>query len=142
MHHVLDNDDGAAFDPQLLDQGDAGLELGRIEPGQPFVEQQYLGVGRQRAGEFDPLLIDIGQRRDGDVPRVWQSNPLQQAVGIVVELLAPPARMAKHAPGRHVLEHREAGQHADQLERAGNSFIGDAARPDAGDVVAIELDRS
>jgi len=40
VHDVLDDDDGAALGAQLLDERNADLELGRIEAGEPFVEQK------------------------------------------------------------------------------------------------------
>ena len=58
---MLDHDDGDAAAAQLRDQGDADLELAGIEAGEPFVEQKEARLQRQRAREFEPLLIDLGE---------------------------------------------------------------------------------
>jgi hypothetical protein len=43
VHDVLDHQDGHAVLGERMHQGDAGLELGRVEVGQPLVEQQQVG---------------------------------------------------------------------------------------------------
>jgi len=61
LHHVLDHEHGSAFALDPANEVDADLELGRVETGEPFVQQEQLRAGRQRAGEFDALLVDIGE---------------------------------------------------------------------------------
>ena len=38
-------------------------KLGRIEAGEPFVEQQQVRLERERARELEPLLVDVGELR-------------------------------------------------------------------------------
>ena len=118
---------------QSLDQRDADFQLGLIEPGEPLVEQQHLRIGGERARQFDPLLVDIGQRRDRrrsaafgrptrcSRPWAWSSSSL------------PQRRACPNTPPAHdVLQRGHRRQHAHQLEGAGDAPGGDAARAGAG----------
>ena len=50
-----------------------------VQPGQRFVEQQYVGFGGQRAGQRDPLRLPAGQlarHAAGQVGRIDLSQPM------------------------------------------------------------------
>ena len=79
---MLDHDDGDALAADLVDQLDADLQFGRIETGEPFVEQQQLRPGRQRARQLDPLLIDVGQLRPVKIALPGKADPFEQRVGL------------------------------------------------------------
>ena len=113
-----------------------------LRPGEPLVEQHNFGIGRERAGELDPLLIDIGERRDRGVVGAAQANPLQQVAGVVVEFAAPTPAVAEHAAGGDVLQHRQRRQHANDLKRAGNAAGRDLACRRSRNVLAVEQDRA
>ncbi len=51
-----------------------------IEAGQPFVEQQHARIGRERARQFDALLVDIGHRGDRHMLAATQADQRQQFV--------------------------------------------------------------
>ena len=53
LHDVLDHDDGDAARRQRADDRHDVADFGRVEPGQHFVEQQELRLGRQRPREFE-----------------------------------------------------------------------------------------
>ncbi len=140
MHDMLDDNDGAAFRAQPLDQCDTDLELGRIEAGEPFVEQQDFRIGGERPCQLHALLVDIGQSRDRRACGIRQPDPLQQRVREIVELLAPAPRMAEHAAGGDIFEGRHGRQHADELEGAGDALSGDFAGANAGDRFTVDTD--
>ncbi|MNL86499.1 hypothetical protein D3C87_2152290 [compost metagenome] len=58
---MLHQDDRAALVAQAVDQADAFLQLGRVQPRQPFVEQQHARFAGQHPGQFHPLGVDIGE---------------------------------------------------------------------------------
>ena len=85
---------------QRLHQRDALLQFGRIEAGQPFVEQQQVGLQRQRAGQLQPLLVDVGERaRQASRARASRPTRVEQRVGLGS---APwrPRRWRGRRPGR------------------------------------------
>ncbi len=61
LHDVLDHHDGDAAVADGADHRHDVADLGRVEPGQHLVEQQQLRLGRERAGELEPLA-----GRDGE----------------------------------------------------------------------------
>jgi hypothetical protein len=142
VHDVLDDDDGAAFGTKLLDQGDTGAQLGRVEAGEPFIEQQHLGIGRQRSRQLQPLLVDIGERGHRAVGRSLQPDPPQQATGIVIELAAPPPAVAEHATGGDVFQHGQRRQDAHDLKGACDATGGNRVGRRSGNVIAVQPDRA
>ena len=99
------------------------LKLGRIEAGEPLVEQQDFRIGSERAGKLHALLVDVGQCRDRALPALGSPTRAQQAVGMIIKLSAPALGMAEHAAGRDVFEHRHRRQHAHELKGAGDTFL-------------------
>ena len=81
VHHMLDDDDGQTFLAQHLHQRDADLQFGWIEAGEPLVEQQNDRRKRERAGQLEPLLVDIGELRRRRVRLVAEADAGQQARG-------------------------------------------------------------
>ena len=61
VHDVFDHDDVASFGGQRLDRFDAGFQFGRIQAGQPLVQQNDLGIRRGR-GPVPPIS---GRYRSG-----------------------------------------------------------------------------
>jgi hypothetical protein len=57
------------------------VDLVVVEARGGLVEQQQLGVGRQRPGEFDALLGAEGQVRDHRVGHTGQAQELDQFCG-------------------------------------------------------------
>ena len=62
IHHMLDHEDGNALAMQRMDEGDAFLQLGRIETGQPFVFEIMVSSSQQErlALNFAQSLTRIG----------------------------------------------------------------------------------
>ncbi len=118
-----------------------------------LVEQQELGLGRERAGQLHPLLQPVGQlaRRglaDGlDLQEV--DDPLHE--GAVLELLlhgrAPVERLQQEAaphleqpPGHDVVEHAHALEERHVLEGARDAERGHVVGPELRPVAALEED--
>ena len=82
LHDVLDHEDGDALAADLVDQRDADLQLGGIETGEPFVEQEQPGAGGERARELDALLVDVGELRPDEVLAAGQPDAGQERIGV------------------------------------------------------------
>ncbi len=116
-----------------------------LSPASHSSSSSTLRVGGQRAGQFDPLLVDVGQGGDGGARRGAPARPARAAHRAMRRGPRAPQQppVAEDGAGHDVLEHGiEAGQHAHQLEGAR-----DAARArsrcarQAGDRAAVEQDR-
>ncbi|MNT13424.1 hypothetical protein D3C72_1483940 [compost metagenome] len=78
-----------------------------VERAEGFVEQQHLGLHRQRAGQRDALALAAGQLRRVAVGQPVELHQLQQRTHLVADLRfarALGARLDAQAEG-HVLEH-------------------------------------
>ena len=108
-------------------------ELGRVEAGEPFVEQQQVGIERERARELEPLLVDVGELRGGERHLVAEPDAVEQrdcgGLGLRAgERVAAAEREADH----HVLDHAHGFEHAHQLEGAREAEPRDAVRRRCG----------
>ena len=115
---------------------------GRIEAGQPLVEQQQLRLRGEGAGELQPLLVDIGQARGRQV-RTHPASPTRSSSAAARASASAPqsgAACERRAPASTFSRQAHAVEHADELERAGDAEPGDAIRRKAGDVAACEPD--
>ena len=119
------------------DQRDALAELGRIEAGEPLVEQQHSGRERQGARQLEALLVDVGELRRGDVRLAAEARRARAA------RRARGPRPAPHDGDRAEREDRQPRsrrtliepEHAHQLEGARHAEAGDAMRRQGGEVV-------
>ena len=123
---------------ELFDQRYAGFQLGRVQSREPFVEQQHLRIGGERPSQLDPFLVDIGQRGYRRIRAGLEPDPAKEADCIVVQFAAPAPAMAEHAAGCDIFQHRQAGQHPDDLKRAGDAFDRDLIRGHRSNLVAVE----
>ena len=153
-HVVLDQDDGdAALLVHVEDVARHVLLLVLVHAAHGLVEQQDLGLQRQRAAELDALAQAVGQRRGRLLAQVLQLQELDDLLArravpdllalrqAPVEHAAEHARAHAHVPAEHeVVEHGQAAEQGDVLERARDAERGDGARPLAGDVAALERD--
>ena len=122
------------------DQRADHLAVGFGEPGQRLVQQQQLGVGGQRDGDFQqPLLAvrQVGARLGGAIlqPDRGQQRPgaaltSSSAIGVAPQAACMPAvRLHRDA---HVLERGQVAEHAEDLERAAEAEADARDAPAAG----------
>ena len=71
---MLDHDDGDAARRKLVDQRGRALDLGAVQSGIDLVEEQQLGLHRQRLGEFQALAHRQRQRRRGLIGLRFQAD--------------------------------------------------------------------
>ena len=83
---------------QRADQLDADHQFGRIEPGEPFVEQQQPRLQRQRARELEPLAVDIGEVGRRPLVLSAKTDALQQQVDPRLRLAADRCGFWKARP--------------------------------------------
>ena len=123
------------------------LALLRVHAGGRLVEQEQLGLGRQRAGDLEAALVAVGQVLGELVGLVRQTDEVQPLAGLVlgvrfssalnfgVRNTAPmgPAVRARVAPDHDVLERGHVLEQADVLERARDAQSRDHVRLHAPD---------
>ena len=125
----------------LLDQRNAGPKLGGIETGEPLVEQQRLRVGRERAGELDPFLIDIGERRDRGVVGAAQAQPAAAGRGRSRRARDPNAGCGRTRRRRRRSPAPSATAACERSETCGRCPGRRSRWPaQSGDVLAVEPD--
>src|SRR5262249_6318731 len=121
-----------------------------VHAGRGLVEQQQLGLERQRARDLQAALVPIGEIARALVGTVGKTDQLQQCFGPAsrLTLLRPwrgqPDHAAHEAARRphvtrdhHVLKGRELAEQANVLKRARDAEGGDAVRRQACDVAAL-----
>ena len=112
-----------------------------LSSGEPFVQQEELRAGRQRAGEFDALLVDIGELRADELGPVRETDPVEEGVGLG-QRRGGICRIAAEHPAEHdVLARRRAGKDAHELERPGDASAAYLEGSDADDLIALKDDR-
>src|SRR3984957_2642451 len=141
LHHMLDHEDRNALALNLVNEVDADLKLGRVEPSEPFVQEEELRAGRQRAGKFDALLVDIGELRADELGPVRQADPLKEDVGLAQRYGRIRWIAAEHPAEHDVLARRHAGKDAHELECPGDAGAAYLEGPEADDLIALKEDR-
>ena len=153
-HVVLDQHDGdAALLVDVQDVARHVLLLVLVHAAHRLVEQQHLGLQRQRAPQLHALPEAVGERGGRLLAQVLQLQELDDllAGGAMADLLAlrqapiehaaEHARAHAHVAAEHqVVEHGEAAEQGDVLERARHAERRDLARRPARDVAALEHD--
>src|SRR4029453_10501174 len=140
IHDVLDQQDGDALPAQATDQGDALLQLGRIEAGQPFVEQQQFGIERKRAGKLQALLVDVGELARQHIARAAEADAVEQRVGFGAGGDAPGIAATEGQAGQDVVAATERRERPHELEGPGHAQPGDTMSRLAGDGMAAKGD--
>jgi hypothetical protein len=123
------------------------VRLLRAHTARRLVEEQQIGVGRERAAELEQLERAVGQAAEAAIAELRQSEQLEDRVRVCRQLPLPlPHR--RHASqalesavarlgvlgGEEVLEHRLGLDHADVLERAAHAHRSLAVWWHPGDV--------
>ena len=126
--------------PQRADQVDADHEFGWIEAREPFVQQQQARFRRERAREFQPLAVDIGEVGGGPQVLSAKADALEQHVDARLCLGGGQMRLLECEPRLDVLAAVHAVEHADELEGARQSEPRDLVGGEARDVPAHEAD--
>src|SRR5918994_6670407 len=126
VHHVLDQQDGDALPAQASDQADALFQLGRVEAGQPFVEQQQFGIEGERAGKLQALLVDIGELARQRVARPAEAHTIEQHVGVGTRGGTPGVAAAESEAGQDIVAAAERSERPDKLKGAGHAQPGGA----------------
>ena len=85
---------------QRAEQRDALLQLGRIEAGEPLVEQQQVGSERQRARKLEPLLVDVGELLGMKRGLAGESDASEQPFGADSRRPAPQPRPRRRSRPR------------------------------------------
>ena len=125
---------------QPLDQLGERFDLAAAEAGEGLVQQQQIGPGRQRAGDFEPAEVTVGQRLHllalaAAEPDLFEQVPRTL---FLVYVVVSPRRKARH---EYVLEEVHADERTRQLKRSRHAAIDDLVRREAGDRLAVEPDR-
>ena len=115
-----------------------GGELGWIEPGQDFVEQQQAWLCRQRAGKLQPLSPRDREARGGLVQQFGETDRVRDLRGRITRGRARAPRQVR--ADRNILVHGQPGKWPHDLERAGDAAPRQPVWRNAGDVLAAMMD--
>ena len=137
LHHVFDHQHRHARRGYRAHDWNHLGDFPRIQPSQHFVEQQQLGLGGQRARQFQPFATGHGQVGGGLVELRGQIDALGHRCGHDQRLRA--ARLVQMHTHRDVLAHRLRRKRLHDLEcaRQTGTRIGVGWQP--RDVAAVEL---
>ena len=129
------------------------LGLLRVHPGRRLVEQQQLGVGRQRTRDLEAALIAVGQVHR-QLAVALEPDEVQQLAPLLDRAFSSrlhERRVQDHArearaharvhPHLDVLERGHRAEQLDVLERARDAGLGDEVGALGGDVLAVERRR-
>ena len=146
---VLDQQHGDAVLAQLADADVELIDFLRVHARRRLVEQQQGGLGRERAGEFEPALLAERQIGRQFIALVREIEELERAV----DLLARAARAAQPAPEKilvallagilrdpEILPDRQLPEQTNVLERSRDPQRHPRMRRPIGDVGAVEDD--
>ena len=114
-HFVGDHQHGAAFFGQRAHHPQYLANQFRVERRGGFVEQHYLRVHRQCAGDCDPLLLPAGQVRRVVVLTLVQADLVQQGFGLF-DAFGAWAFEHAHRAFNHVLQHRHVRPQVEALK--------------------------
>ena len=140
---------------QPLDQRVDLARLGGVQAGGGLVQQQQPRLCRQRAGDLQPLERAVGHRVRRGVFVAGQADQPQQlardlpALGLGAHQRAGAqqrggqrAALAQVPAGHHVLQRGHVEEHLQVLEGAADAGGGEAVHRLAGQVHAVEADRT
>ena len=103
-----------------------------VEPGQPFVEEQELGIERQRPGQLQPLLVDIGELAGRYVGARRQPDAVEQLERPLARRLAPERVGPEGEAGETLSRQRQRPEHAHELEGPRDAEARDVMRRACG----------
>jgi hypothetical protein len=136
---VLDQQDrDAGVARELLEDRHDAVGLGRPQAGHHLVEQQELRIGRQCAGELEPLAV--GQRQRGRllITLVVEIEAREHVAGVMAGRQDVGA--VQQRADQHVVFDGQPRKRAHDLERATNAAAADRVRGLALDALAPEHD--
>ena len=129
------------------------LGLLEVHPGDRLVEQQQLGIHRQRPPELDSLLDAVGEQGDRILAPLFDLEEVDDVLDpLAVGQLLAPGRTEPHRAGeeravhpyvateQQVVDHGHLREQLDVLERAGDAEGGDPVGTDPLDALALPAD--
>ena len=138
FHDVLDNDQGNAGTMDVAHQIDGKLHFALGEACHRFVEQQHLGLGRQRAGDFKPLAARRSQRPRRRVRQPAHADAFQH--GERTRFGFGAMRRAQKRADHHILQYRHALERLRHLKGPREAALRAGFRRQMGDVLTFEQD--
>src|SRR5579883_1278144 len=137
---VIDQEHGAALGTEGADQLREGADLARGQAGERLVHQHYLGIARDRLGEFEPPEIGEGQGRRAAVEHLAEPDTLGDEAGAAFDrgIGHEPEKAVGQERELDVLEHRLPAQRARMLEDDADALARDAVRRPARDIDAVD----
>ena len=150
VHVVLDEQHGHALVAQALDVTEQRLGQRRVHAGHRLVEHDHLRVAHQRPRHLQQLALAAGERAGVVRALLQQLEPVEQLLGLRLDLLllAAPER-AEQGLGEvlaglvlraqhHVLHHRHPAQRLGELEGADHAGLGHAGGRGLVERAAVE----
>ena len=153
---MLDQEDGnRQFIAQPPDERHHLHRLARVHARGRLIQQQEFWSGGQRARDFQPALIAVGQVLGQKISLALQADKLQQVHSLAGGLLLLPDHLRRASdraqPGRmqarmhadqDILQRRHVREEPDVLVRSRDPQLGDAVRCHPVQDDAVEHDRA
>jgi hypothetical protein len=136
FHDVLDNHQGNAGTMDVAHEIDRELHLALRQARHRFIEQQHLRLGRQCAGDFEPLAAGRAERSCRRFGELAHADARQDSPRACFGLGA--VRGAQERTDHHILQHRHALECLRHLEGAGETEMRARLRRQIGDVLTLE----
>ena len=138
---VGDVDDGHAAAGEVADNLEQHLHLGSAERGSWLVHDQNARIHRQRAGNFDDLLLTQTQLLHGRhrVDVFFQLGHQRAGLARLFGKIDTGGR-AQLAPHKNVVANAEIGRQAQLLMDDGNAALARIDGGGKGDLIALQLD--
>ena len=96
---------------EALQLGEHGLTQLRVQRGERFVEQQHLGLDRQRAGDRDPLLLSTG-KLTGQAAFHTTPCPTMSSASVTRDPISPRGTRCDFSPNATFSDTRMCGNSA------------------------------
>ena len=139
VHRLLDEDHGDALLAELLHDVEELLDDERRQAERQLVDHEQLGLGEERHGQREHLLLATRELRRGVVePAAQRGEEVERVLGrrLGVRVVAPvdPQRDLE------VLGDAQRREHAPPAGHLDDALAGDQVRPHAADVDALVAD--
>src|SRR5882672_4601281 len=137
LHVVLDQQDGLATVAKPAHRLEQVVEQRAVHAGGGLVEQDQRGIAHEDADELHQLLLAVRQVAGVFVREALELDEAEQ--------LSRPGLGVGQAPTRHhqeILERRQLGEHADDLEGPADPAARDLVRLEPVDPLAVEAHAS
>src|ERR671911_253391 len=143
VHVVLDDEKGPSFGVEVPDQVGDPLDQRRVDTARGLVEQDQRRLGHEHGGQLQQLLLAEGEVAGLGALQVVDADPGQPGpspfhVGTVAETAEDLSQASAPKRDQHVVQHREPGEDAADLEGPAEPGVCDPVRGPGRDLASVD----